>query len=203
MKLVNVILFLLIFPSIIFGQNKTSIQLREGLVKSITHGLPADLKKANSLSIFTQDIIISKSISVYDEYSLNAGVGGSWYRYTNTNNTLFENTKNSFYGLVKYGVNRKLNKKLNLDLAMFHYILAHNEKQSFIQRRVFTNIELGLEYQINNNFLISVSTPFTLHPFLLINTYTKDENEVLYYHSGKTRNYGITVALKYDFYIIK
>lgn len=194
---------LLIFKSQYAGaQDHNYLTLRYGILKHLPSKIPNDLKHNWQTSSNTFEIIYDRALHLNENYKLNIGVGFSIFRFANSNLFYDRTTIQSNYVMVKYGLSRRLySNKFFVNLDIFHYILPRELKQDVDQRRVFTNIEMGISYNINNRFRMSVSSPFTLFPFFLIRTSTGNmaNNEPITIYNSKVLSYGVNFGCTYIF----
>ena len=184
------------------AQDHFQVTLRYGILSHMPSNLPEGLKSNWQTSSNSFELILDRNIIINKKYRLNAGLGFSVYRFLNSN--LFYNGKTiqTNYGILKYGIDRKLvSDKLFLNFDIFHYILAHKEMQDDDQRRVFTNIDIGLSYNVSNSLIISISSPITLYPMFLLRTGSGSvvNNEPITRYNSKVRNIGINFGICYKF----
>jgi hypothetical protein len=74
------------------------------------------------------------------------------------------NTASSSYLGLKTGLDFTISDKTKLKTSLSTYVLLHKDFQDYnnLQRRFFTNLDIGLQRQINNNWSLFFSTPVTL-----------------------------------------
>jgi len=185
-----------------FGQDHNVVQLRFGVQNHVPHGLPASLKELFASSSNQFDLILNRRFVINEKYTLNGGLGFTILRFADSNLFWDDTTNQSNYGVVKYGIGRSIYKdKLSINVDIFHYILTHAEKQDDNQKRVFTNLELGVTYNINDRFSISMSSPLTLNSIFSVRGLTGDffKNETLRTYYSDVRNYGVHLGAGYKF----
>jgi len=183
-----------------FGQDHNVVQLRFGMQNHVPHGLPTLLKEGWTSSSIQFDLILNRRFVINEKYTLNGGLGFTIFKFADSNLFFDGTTRQSNYGLIKYGLSRSIYKdKFSVNVDIFHYILTHSEKQDDNQRRVFTNVELGATYNINDRFNVSVSSPFTLYSMFLIRSSTGIFNETITRYYSDVRNYGVHFGAGYKF----
>ncbi len=200
LKFFFLIIVLSSFSNIAISQDQSAIHLRFGILKHIPHNVPAVLKNSRASSSNTFELILERKLKINDNYSINGGLGFSVYRFLDSNIFFDGNTRQSNYGILKYGLSRRIcTEKLFLNFDIFHYILAYKEKQYDNQRRAFTNVEIGLTYKINDRFSISMSSPLTLYPMFLLRLGTGVLGETITRYYSNVRNYGLNASVSYNF----
>lgn len=72
-------------------------------------------------------------------------------------------TSSSYLGL-KTGLDFTISDKIKLKTSLSTYVLLHKDFQDYnnLQRRFFTNLDIGLQQQISKNWSLFFSTPITL-----------------------------------------
>lgn len=198
----TLILFFSSLGDFAIGQDYNSLQLRYGLQKHMPNKLPDDLKRRYSSSSTQFEFTIDRRFVINEKHTLNGGLGFNMFRFSDSNLFFDGATNHSNYGLIKYGLSRFVYKdKLSINVDVFHYILAHIEKQDDRQRRAFTNIEIGTAYRINDRFNISLSSSLSLTPMSLLRFSTGDinNNEIVTRNSSGVRNFGVHTGLAYRF----
>ena len=181
---------------------QNQMTFRYGVLNQLPSSLPAELSNNYQTSSNTFEIIYDRSIPINENYNINIGLGFSVFRFSNSNLFFYGKKRQSNYVIFKYGLGRKIYaEKLFINLDILHYILAHKKKQDDDQRRIFTNIEIGMSYKINNNFKITISSPLTLYPMFLlrIGKGNTANNEPVIRYNSKVRNYGLNFGCTYIF----
>jgi hypothetical protein len=200
--LLNLFLVIMTMSHFLKAQDHFQITLRYGILSHTPGNLPDGLKTNWQTSSNSFDLILDRNIIINKKYKLNTGLGFSVYRFINSNLFYDGKTVQSNYGILKYGIDRKLfSDRLFLNINIFHYILAHKEKQDDNQRRTFTNIDFGLSYKISNSLIISMGSPYTLYPMFLLRVGTGSVvlNEPVTRYNSKVQNRGIHFGISYKF----
>lgn len=55
-------------------------------------------------------------------------------------------------------------KHIDFSIVSSNYLLAHKEKQSRMQNRYFSNIDLGIKFKLNKKIQLYISSPLTIAP---------------------------------------
>lgn len=205
MKLLTFLIHIIVFliqSQFSYTQDYYQITFRYNILNHVPGNLPKELKNNWQTSSNTFELILDKTLTINDHFNLNAGLGFSVFRFSNSNLFSLDNIRQSNYAIIKYGLSKRIyldNLFLNLDIL--HYVLARKEKQDDNQRRAFTNAEVGLSYNINERFKISFSSPFTLYSMFLLRIGTGNiaNNEPITRYNSKVRNYGLNFGFTYTF----
>jgi hypothetical protein len=195
-------LLICIFTHNSFGQDHNIGMFRFGVQNHIAKSLPASYKEELASSSTLFEVIMDRKFVINENYILNGGLGFAIFRFSNSNLFFDGATNHSNYGLVKYGMSRSVYKdKLSINADVFHYILAHIEKQEEDQRRAFTNLEMGATYKINDRFSVTLSSALSLSPMTLLRftTGSSINNEPITRYSGSIYNFGVHAGLGYRF----
>ena len=165
----------------IFCQSNNHLELRSGIIFFDSQVAEGDFLESSKGWGSQTDLTYLRTFDIKRKFSPIIGIGYTNFLYWNVDffdllpqvldppysYDTFGGDFTSHYLNIKYGLSLDLyNEKLKTNLMGSHYILLHKDLQGFNQNRSFMNIDLGLTYQINRKYTLSLSTPFTIHPIV-------------------------------------
>lgn len=103
--------------------------------------------------------------SVHDKINAKFGLGYSNFAHKMNQDII--NSSNSSYLNFRFGSDYQTKiKPLKLSFVVSNYLLLHEELQNNLQKRLFTNIDLGTNINLTDKLSLSISTPLTIFPMI-------------------------------------
>jgi hypothetical protein len=165
MKKLNFIITLLLIVNYnVKGQNSFETQITTGWMFHDYIGQSEDVLK------FYKGYGIHSNFNIGFYRKINQVDIGLGLGYCNVHYLIGE-VDNSSYSTIKFeGRLKSKLSRLTYTAAVNNHILLHREKQDLqkFQRRIFTNIDLGINYKINDKISFLVNSPITILPLFTI-----------------------------------
>ena len=164
------------------AQDKGQIEVRYGVVTFDLITEPGDFFKDRQGWGTQFDITYRKTKKISDRIRLIGGAGYTNFFYWDA--FLFDltpsminivdpepvdiadNTSNSNYLNLKYGLEYSINQKGTSLVALFSHYLLIQPLQGRNQRRLFLNLDLGFDFKIGHKTQLKIYSPISIHPIV-------------------------------------
>jgi hypothetical protein len=181
-----------------------SIELSEGLLyyDLITHS--KDILNYNQGYALQSSIDLWLSKQVNEKFDARIGLGYSNFYHINSNIFRGDSAQSSSYINVRLGTDIQTRWQLmQLSIAFSNYINLAKKPQDVYgyQQRIFTNLDLGAKFKINDKLSIRATTPITLAPMIngLSWAYTDENDDFVIIPNSRVGTSGLNLGLIYRF----
>jgi len=180
MKIFAIILLLGLIHPKLYSQDKGQIEFRSGVVFWDLITEPGDVLKSRQGWGSQIDLTYIRTIDLSERLKLLGGIGYTNFYFWDADlidlSPAIRPVGGSFeindivitsnYANLKYGLCYEFKKKYLSTSAIFsHYILAQ-PLQGRNQRRMFLNLDLGVEFRISPKSVFKIFSPITIHPII-------------------------------------
>jgi len=196
------------------SQSTNEIEIRTGVIFFDSKVAAGDILEPAKGWGSQADVIFLKTFDIKRKIKPTVGIGYTNFYYWNVD--FFDLTPQvreypysfdsfggdftSHYLNLRYGLSLDLlQEKFNFSVMGSYYLLLHKELQGFNQKRIFMNIDLGFNFQLNEKYTFTLSSPFTIHPIV-------DDDNVRVISAGPLPEFerfvemnGIIIGLRYNF----
>jgi hypothetical protein len=148
------------------------------------------------------DLWLSKQVN--EKFDARIGVGYSNFYHINSNSFNPDSAQSSSYANFRLGTDIQSSwQPMKFSVAVSNYISLAKESEDVFnfQQRIFTNIDLGAKFKINDNLSIRATTPITLAPMLngLSWGYLDENQEIVIVPKSRVGMTGVNLGLIYTF----
>ena len=193
-------------PSMQFSgtESNLAIELSEGLLYYDLINHKEDILNYNQGYALQSSVDLWLSKQVNPKFDARIGLGYSNFYHINSNIFRSDSAQSSSYINVRLGTDIQTRwQPMQLSVAISNYInLAKYPQDLFgYQQRIFTNLDLGAKFKINDKLSIHATTPITLAP--MINgfkwAYHDKNNDYVIIPDNRIGTSGVNLGLIYKF----
>jgi hypothetical protein len=195
-----------IVPSMQFSgvAGDLSVEVSEGLLYYDLINPAKDILNYNQGFALQSSIDLWLSKQVNEKFDARIGLGYSNFYHINSNIFRGDTAQSSSYVNVRLGTDIQTRwQPMQLSIAFSNYINLAKYPQDVYgyQQRIFTNLDLGAKFKINDNLSIRATTPITFAPMLngLSWGYLDENQAIVIVPKSRVGMTGVNLGLVYRF----
>jgi hypothetical protein len=193
-------------PSMRFSgvEGALAVELSEGLLYYDLINHRKDILKYNQGFAVQSSVDLWLSKQVNPKFDARIGLGYSNFYHLNSNIFRGDSAQSSSYINVRLGTDIQTRwESIQLSVAFSNYINLAKYPQDVYgyQQRIFTNLDFGAKFKINDKLSISATTPITLAPMVngLGWAYTDENDDFVIVPNSRVGTSGLNIGLVYQF----